>query len=61
MTVLQPQEARARAGFSSWARRALLAALAVLATGCAQLVPQTMALRTDWPAGVPQTTELTSV
>ena len=32
-----------------------------LAAGCAQLVPQTIALRTDWPAGVPQTVELASV
>ena len=29
--------------------------------GCAQLVPQTVALRSDWPSGVPQTVELTSV
>ncbi len=36
---------------------ALLAALA----GCAQLVPQTMALRTGWPAGVPQQIELAQV
>lgn len=34
--------------------------IAVLA-GCAQLVPQTVALRSDWPAGVPQTVELASV
>lgn len=45
--------ARLRAGF-------FYGALALLA-GCAQLVPQTIALRTDWPAGVPQTTELRSV
>lgn len=32
-----------------------------MAAGCAQLVPQTLALRTDWPAGVPQTVELASV
>lgn len=46
------------------ARRAarLAAALAlVLAAGCAQLVPQTVALRTGWPDGVPQTVELASV
>jgi hypothetical protein len=36
-------------------------ALTVLATGCAQLVPQTVALRSAWPEGVPQTVELTSV
>lgn len=39
---------------------ALLAAVLLLG-GCAQLVPQTMALRAGWPAGVPQTVELTSV
>jgi hypothetical protein len=45
----------------SWARR-LLAGLAVLVlSGCAQLVPQTMALRTDWPAGVPRQVELAQV
>jgi hypothetical protein len=35
----------------------LLAALA----GCAQLVPQTVALRTGWPQGVPQHVEWTDV
>ena len=35
----------------------LLGALA----GCAQLVPQTMTLRTAWPEGVPQQAELTQV
>jgi hypothetical protein len=39
----------------------LACALAVLAAGCAQLVPQTVALRTGWPQGVAQTVELTSV
>jgi hypothetical protein len=34
--------------------------LAVLA-GCAQLVPQTVALRTEWPQGVPEHVELTAV
>jgi len=29
--------------------------------GCAQLVPQTISLRTGWPEGVPQRVELTSV
>lgn len=33
----------------------------MLVTGCAQLVPQTVALRTDWPEGVPRTTEMNSV
>lgn len=36
------------------------AALAWLA-GCAQLVPQTVALRTGWPEGVPQHVELADV
>jgi hypothetical protein len=36
-------------------------ALVVLATGCAQLVPQTFALRTGWPEGVTRSIELTSV
>lgn len=36
---------------------ALLAAVLLLG-GCAQLVPQTVALRTGWPAGVPQTVDL---
>lgn len=39
----------------------LACALAVLVTGCAQLVPQTVALRDAWPEGVPRTIELTSV
>ena len=34
--------------------------LAFLA-GCAQLVPQTVGLRTGWPGGVPETVELTQV
>jgi hypothetical protein len=43
-----------------WAR--LLAAAAVLAlSGCAFMVPQTVALRTDWPAGVPERVELADV
>ena len=42
------------AGFCGWLLLALLA-------GCAQLVPQTIALRTGWPQGVAQTVELTSV
>jgi hypothetical protein len=42
--------------------RALAAALAAaLLAGCAQLVPQTVALRTAWPEGVTQTAELKSV
>lgn len=40
---------------------ALLLAALFLLGGCAQMVPQTMALRTTWPTGVPRTTELTNV
>lgn len=50
-------QARLRAGLLGFA-------LALLLGGCAsldQLVPQTAALRTDWPAGVPRSVELTSV
>lgn len=47
-------------GTLRWHAWALLAAVLLLG-GCAQLVPQTVALRTGWPAGVPQTVELTSV
>lgn len=43
-----------------WAGLFMCALLAVLA-GCAQLVPQTIALRSGWPAGVPQQVEWTSV
>jgi hypothetical protein len=35
--------------------------LFALLAGCAQLVPQTIALRTGWPEGVPQTVEWTDV
>ena len=42
--------------------RRLLAGLAVLVlSGCAQLVPQTVGLRTDWPGGVPRAVELAQV
>lgn len=37
-----------------------LCALALLA-GCAQMVPQTIGLRTGWPQGVAQTAEITQV
>ena len=43
-----------------WAGPFLCALLAVLA-GCAQLVPQTVALRSGWPAGVPERVEWTGV
>ncbi len=46
--------ARLCAGFFCWVLLALLA-------GCAQLVPQTVALRTAWPEGVGRTVELTDV
>jgi hypothetical protein len=48
------QTARLCAGFFYCVLFALLA-------GCAQLVPQTMALRTGWPEGVPLTAEWTDV
>jgi hypothetical protein len=35
--------------------------VAALLAGCAQLVPQTFGLRTDWPAGVPQQVEIAQV
>ena len=35
--------------------------LFALLAGCAQLVPQTIALRTGWPEGVPRTVEWTDV
>ncbi|KQT08739.1 PA2778 family cysteine peptidase [Ramlibacter sp. Leaf400] len=35
--------------------------LALAAAGCAQMVPQTVALRSGWPSGVPQTHEIEAV
>jgi tetratricopeptide (TPR) repeat protein len=35
--------------------------LPVLVAGCAQLVPQTIGLRTGWPEGVPEHVDLTAV
>ena len=52
--------ARHSAGFRLFAAPLLLAA-ALLAGGCAQMVPQTVALRTGWPAGVPQTAQVDGV
>jgi hypothetical protein len=50
------------AGFSPDRRRVTSGAvLALLVAGCAPLVPQTVALRTGWPEGVPRTVELQSV
>ena len=46
--------ARIAAGF-------LLGALLWALSGCAQLVPQTVSLRTGWPQGVPQQAELAGV
>jgi len=39
----------------------LAAAVVLVASGCAQMVPQTVALRTGWPHGVPQTQRLEDV
>lgn len=45
-----------------WARCiAFCAAVAALLPGCASLVPQTIGLRTGWPAGVPQQAGLPEV
>ncbi|HYF41304.1 MAG TPA: PA2778 family cysteine peptidase [Ramlibacter sp.] len=63
MTGLRIQ-ARPRAGLSLSAHRiaaALCACLLVMLAGCAQMVPQTVALRTGWPKGVPQSLELEQV
>jgi tetratricopeptide (TPR) repeat protein len=52
-------QARLRAGLLGF-----ISMLALLLGGCAsldKLVPQTAALRTDWPEGVPRSVELTSV
>jgi hypothetical protein len=46
--------ARLCVGFFCWVLLALLA-------GCAQMVPQTIGLRSGWPEGVAQTVELTAV
>jgi hypothetical protein len=44
-----------------WARRFTLWTAVLLVGGCGTLIPQTVGLRTDWPAGVPQRIELTQV
>jgi hypothetical protein len=44
-----------------WARRFTLWTAVLLLAGCAAMVPQTMGLRTDWPAGVPRQVELGQV
>jgi hypothetical protein len=51
---------RTRAG-RPWARAAAAALVAATLAGCAGMVPQTMALRTAWPAGVAQSTEMAEV
>jgi hypothetical protein len=64
LSASKPRAGRAPASRSSWARlTAGLCAWAVvgLLAGCAQLVPQTMSLRTDWPAGVPRKFESADV
>src|SRR5687767_5382909 len=42
-------------------RLALAGAVLVLVAGCTTLIPQTVDLRTQWPAGVPQRVELNEV
>lgn len=51
----------ARAPTARRAARLAGTLLLALTAGCAQLVPQTIALRTDWPAGVPQSVEVAGV
>jgi hypothetical protein len=49
---------------SRWARRLTLWAAVLLLAGCSTLdplIPQTVGLRTDWPAGVARQVELTQV
>jgi hypothetical protein len=49
---------------SAWVLRAarwLVLCAAMLLAGCSTLIPQTVALRTDWPAGVPRAVELAQV
>jgi hypothetical protein len=47
-----------------WARRLVLGAAVFLLAGCSTLdplIPQTVGLRTDWPAGLPRSVELAQV
>jgi hypothetical protein len=46
-----------RARAARWTARLAGALVFACLAGCAQLVPQTIALRTDWPPGVPRTVE----
>lgn len=48
-------------GKGRWWRHAALCNLLAVLAGCAQLVPQTIALRTGWPDGVPRHAQLTQV
>ena len=52
---------QARARTLRWARLLLWWAAVLFQAGCTTLIPQTVALRTDWPAGVPQQVELAQV
>ncbi|RYY95727.1 MAG: bacteriocin-processing peptidase family protein [Comamonadaceae bacterium] len=53
---------RVHASFAAtWTRLLAWAAVVLLLQGCAALVPQTMALRTGWPEGVPRQVELAQV
>jgi hypothetical protein len=52
---------QARATALRWARRLTLVAAVLWLAACTTLIPQTVALRTDWPAGVPQQVELSRV
>ena len=47
--------------FPARLRAGIFMAALVLATGCAQLVPQTVALRSGWPDGVAQATQIPAV
>ena len=49
------------AGLSTALRAVLALLMAALVAGCASLVPQTVALRTAWPAGVPEHADLAQV
>jgi hypothetical protein len=64
MTGMRSLQARPRAGLflagRPW-RAALCACALALLAGCAQMVPQTVQLRTSWPQGVPQSLELAQV
>jgi hypothetical protein len=52
---------QARQTVLRWARLLSLGAAVLLIGACSTLVPQTMSLRTDWPAGVPRQVELKDV